>query len=120
MKGVWLAGLIKLQPNAIKISTTATLTTTRILFTKEDSSVPRINSSDNRHTIMMAGRLMMPPSQGPCIRLCGSWMLNSRSNWFRYGDQREATVAAPSAYSNTRSQPMTQAMNSPIVAYEYV
>ena len=31
-----------------------------------------------------------------------------------------ATVAAPMAYSSTRSQPMIHAMNSPIVAYEYV
>ena len=31
-----------------------------------------------------------------------------------------ATVAAPTAYSSTRSQPIIHAMNSPIVAYEYV
>ncbi len=35
-------------------------------------------------------------------------------------DQPTPTVAAPAAYSSTRSHPMIQAMNSPIVAYEYV
>jgi hypothetical protein len=38
----------------------------------------------------------------------------------RYDDQLLATTAAPTANSRIKSQPMTQAMNSPNVAYENV
>ena len=40
------------------------------------------------------------------------------SSLFRYSLHAMPTVAAPIAYSSTRSQPMIQAMSSPIVAYE--
>ena len=38
----------------------------------------------------------------------------------RCPDQPTATVAAPSAYSRIKSQPMIHATNSPSVAYPYV
>ena len=37
------------------------------------------------------------------------------SRLFRYSLQAMDTVAAPSAYSRTRAQPMVQAANSPMV-----
>ena len=37
-----------------------------------------------------------------------------------YPDQLDAIVEAPTAYSKIRSQPIIHAINSPIVAYEYV
>jgi hypothetical protein len=40
------------------------------------------------------------------------------STLLKYSLQAMATVAAPTAYSRTRSQPMIHATNSPIVAYE--
>ena len=44
--------------------------------------------------------------------------MKSRTNATTYPDQPTLTVAAPIAYSRIKSQPMAQAMSSPIVAYE--
>ena len=54
---------------------------------------------------------------GAALSAAGNWMPNSLSSAFRFPDQPTATVAAPSAYSRMRSQPMIHAMNSPSVAY---
>ncbi len=43
-------------------------------------------------------------------------MPNHSSTRLKYSLHAMATVAAPTAYSSTRSQPMIQATNSPIVA----
>ena len=45
-------------------------------------------------------------------------MPKSARNDATYPDQLTATVDAPTAYSSTRSHPIIQARNSPIVAYE--
>ena len=42
------------------------------------------------------------------------------STLLKYSLHAMATVAAPTAYSSTRSQPMIHATSSPIVTYEYV
>ncbi len=42
------------------------------------------------------------------------------SNLFKYSLHAILTVAAPMAYSKTKSQPIIHATISPIVAYEYV
>ena len=70
-----------------------------------------------------AGTFMMPLT--PSIVSNGEWrhwygmsMPTYSSTLLKYSLQAMATVAAPTAYSRTRSQPMIQATSSPIVAYE--
>jgi hypothetical protein len=58
--GVWLAGLMKPQPNAITSSTMVTLVTTMMELTKADSRVPRTRSMVRRRRMPTAGRFMMP------------------------------------------------------------
>src|SRR5690554_3374957 len=100
----------------MKINTTATFKTTKKLFTLADSCVPLINKSDNKHTIIIAGTFTIPPSKGPFKNDIGISRLKILSNSLKYCDQLTATVADANAYSKTRSQPMIQAINSPIVA----
>src|SRR3954468_13913220 len=93
-------------------STTATLMTTSTPVTRLDSLVPRMSSSDRRSTMPTAaqsGRAASPASQ-----------LGRSSSCARYADHPRETTAAPSMSSSSRSQPMTQATNSPSVAYANV
>ncbi len=48
--------------------------------------------------------------------LSGSAMPKMPSTFWKYPDQPLATVAALTAYSSVRSQPITQAKSSPSVA----
>ena len=90
------------------------------------SLVPRINSNDINTTITTAGRLATPWIRDPSARISASngesanCRGNAQPSWSqnftKYADQLTATVAAPMAYSMTRSQPMIQASNSPMVA----
>ena len=66
--------------------------------------------------ISMAGRFTMPPSNGDLVNAGGIETPKVPSSRTRYFDQLTDTVAAPVAYSSTRSQPMIHAISSPIVA----
>src|SRR5690606_4371839 len=130
IKGVWFAESIKDQPRQKNIRTTASMTITNMQITNEDTAVPMNRRSDSKQTIITAGRLINPVSvspvavsyvsQGPCNRNCGIFKPKPPRNLLKYCDQLTATVAAPKAYSRTRSQPIIHATHSPIVAYEYV
>src|ERR1043165_4508153 len=125
MNGVWLAGLMNPHPNTITSRTIVTLVITIRLLTKADSRVPRISSADSSARMTIAGMLTMPLT--PPMDSNGEWR-NSYgmshptypSTRLKYSLHAIATVAAPTAYSSTRSQPMIQAISSPMVAYEYV
>jgi regulator of sigma E protease len=88
------------------------------VLTNELSRVPRTSSRLIRMTMPMAGRLMMPPSQGQAVKACGSSIPIFCRNTTRYRLQLILTVVAATVYSRTRSHPIIQAMSSPIVAYE--
>ena len=53
---------------------------------------------------------------GGAVRLAGICTPNSPSRDTKWPDQPTPTVAAPAAYSSTRSHPMIQAASSPMVA----
>src|SRR5690606_22545402 len=100
--GVKFSGRIYLKPTRINMITIDTFKITIILFTQEDSCVPRININDMSTTIKTAGKLIMPCSTEPSARvtLSKGVIKNSRgrptphdSNSFsRYPDQLDATV----------------------------
>src|SRR6478752_7067237 len=80
-------------------------------------------------TISTAGRLMTPAAWTKSTALytiggqasaLGKCSPNFAMTLWKYPDQPFATVAAPSAYSRIKSQPMIQAKSSPSVAYAYV
>jgi hypothetical protein len=104
----------------------ATFVITMRLFTHADSCVPRMSSRERSSRIPTAGRFMMPctPSgevwKGEWYHWYGKWIPTYSSTFSKYSLHAMATVAAPTAYSRMRSQPMIQATNSPIVTYEYV
>ena len=123
MYGVWLAGLMKPQPIAITMTTMATLTTTIRPLTKADSWVPRMSRAESSARITTAGTFMIPEmsvpgmvSKGECVHWYPSSMPKKPRTRLKYSVQAMATVEAPTAYSSTRSQPMIQATNSPMVA----
>jgi len=112
------------------------------VFTRADSFIPMISTADISATMPTAGRLMIAPVRlspgcahptawavtcavvhscvGGAVRLAGIRTPNRPSRDTKWPDQPTPTVAAPAAYSSTRSQPMIQAASSPMVAYEYV
>lgn len=95
-----------------------TFNTTIIELTNELLLVPRIKIKLMIITIKAAGRLMIPPSQGQEVKSEGRYIPISSSSFTKYLLQLILTVADATAYSRTRSQPMIQAINYPIVAYE--
>jgi len=117
------------QPITITISTIDTLVTTMMLFTVADSCMPRMSSADSTSRMTIAGMLTMPVavtaplasvrcSSGEWHHSYGTCMPTYSSTLLKYSLQAMATVAAPTAYSRHRSQPMIHATSSPIVAYE--
>src|SRR5215204_1473740 len=122
MNGVWLAGLMKPQPTKITASTIDTFRTTMTLLTHADSEIPRINRPERIARITTAGMFMIPVtpsaevSNGEWYHWYGISIPMNISTRFAYSLQAIATVAAPTAYSSTRSQPITHATSSPIVA----
>jgi hypothetical protein len=124
MKGVWFAGLMKPQPSTMTMSTMVTFVITMMLLTQADSCVPRTRRAVRTNRMPIAGRFMMPCTLGSdAMRSIGEWyhwkgMLQpaSWSTRLKYSLQAIATVAAPTAYSRQRSQPMIQATSSPMVA----
>src|SRR5476649_2517477 len=128
MDGKWLAGFMNPQPRPITIRTIATFVITMMPFTNADSAVPRTRINESTSRMATAGMFMMPCVPVPAIVSSGEWLHSygtgliwmMRSRLFIYWLHAIATVAAPTAYSSTRSQPMIQATSSPIVVYEYV
>ncbi len=119
--GVWLAGLMNPQPIAMTRSTMVTFVTTMSPFTNADSCVPRMSSSDSAMRMAMAGMFTIPwtpsiISNGECRQAYGTLNPTYPRTRLKYSLQAMATVAAPTAYSSTRSQPMIHATSSPIVA----
>src|SRR5205823_1290890 len=130
MNGCQLAVLTYAAPPRITISTTATLTITIAVLTFADSLMPMTISTVTAKVMITAGRLMIASGLHPAMLMTvqgaaasdgGKLMpMKSRRKLVRWPDQPTATVAAPRAYSRIRSHPITQAMNSPRVAYPYV
>src|SRR6478672_11075965 len=122
MNGCQLAVSTKNTPDAITISTTATLITTTTALAEADSLTPKTRSAVTAIVTSTAGTLKMAVTGSPP----GTWTMvpgaalsaagKLRPTWCRsvisVPDHPTATVAAPSAYSRIRSQPMTQATNS--------
>jgi len=133
-----LARLTCDTPTSTTNRTIATLRITMRLLTRADSLIPITSTADISVTIPTAGRLMMAPVKfspgwahpttcaatcvavhncvGGAVRLAGMWTPNSPNRDTKCPDQPTPTVAAPAAYSSTRSHPMIHAANSPIVA----
>src|SRR6476646_6335765 len=140
MKGCQLAVFTYLSPTPTIRSTMSTLTITMTLLTEADSLMPITRMVDMRATMNTAGTLSSAPVKlrpswahpatarltsptvhqrvGDWVRWAGSVTPNNLNRSTRCPDQPTPTVAAPAAYSSTRSQPMIQATNSPMVAYE--
>src|SRR4029453_3922770 len=126
MNGCQLAVLTQNAPPMMTITTTATLMTTMAELTLADSLMPTTMSAVTSTAMITAGRLntavtgpppvwtMVPGAAARCAGNCTP--TKSCRKLVRCPDQPTATVAAPSAYSRIRSQPITQAMNSPSVA----
>src|ERR1044071_9479502 len=118
-----MAGLMNPQPTAMTASTIETLRMTMMPLTNADSRVPRMSSSVSTMRMNTAGMFMIPWTPSPDSN--GEWrhwygMPNPMTSriLLKYSLHAIATVAAPTAYSSTRSQPMIHATSSPIVAYE--
>src|SRR6266513_4689510 len=130
------------NPTAMIKRMIVTLRITIRLLTLADSLMPITRMVDITTTMNTAGRLTHAPVKlsprckhpatacctctpvhhcvGEAARCAGIVMPKLLSSETKWPDQPTPTVAAPAAYSSTRSHPMIQAMNSPIVAYEYV
>src|SRR3954454_3981517 len=93
------------------------LIATMTAVTRDESLIPSTRTPAMINAMAIAGMLTVAVS--PAID-DGSGTPRSPSSWLKYPDHPTETVAAPSASSSTRSQPMIQAMNSPNVAKENV
>src|SRR5947199_10517304 len=140
MNGFQLPGFTYWRPNTITASTIVTFVITMTLLTVADCLMPTTSTYDISATMKMAGRLRYAPvanhpacvhpatlaANSPCVQksngawvsLAGTWMPRKSSRLRKCPDHPTPTVAAPIAYSSTRSQPMIQATTSPMVAYE--
>src|SRR6267154_3128264 len=130
------------SPTATTSRMIVTLSMTMKLLTVADSLMPMTRIVDMRMTMNTAGRLIHAPVKtspafvhpataavtfawvhhcvGEPASCAGNVMPKLLSSETKWPDQPTPTVAAPAAYSSTRSQPMIQAASSPMVAYEYV
>src|SRR2546422_5298629 len=126
MNGCQLAGFTYAAPPTMTISTTASLTRTIAELTLADSLMPITMRIVTAMVMSTAGMLMMASGLQPAMLMnqqgaaanAGGMSMPAKScrKLERCPDQPTATVAAPSAYSRIRSQPMIHAMNSPSVA----
>src|SRR5580704_6927062 len=127
MNGCQLAVLTNAAPAKITMITTDSFTRTIALLTLADSRIPMTINTVTATVMSTAGRLNTAVIGPPAV-----WMIvpgaaesnagnstptKSCRKLVRWPDQPTATVAAPSAYSSTRFQPMIHAKNSPRVAY---
>src|SRR5215211_2356033 len=125
-KGTKCPASKKTAPATITSSTTVTLITTTTLLTLADSLTPTTSSAVTSAVMITAGRLntavtvapsaMATAVPGAALSVAGNCRPIWCSSVTRLPDQPTATVAAPSAYSRMRSQPMIHATNSPSVA----
>src|SRR5690349_6843204 len=121
---------MNIEPAAMMSRMIATLMTTTTALTLADSRTPRTSSHVTKIEIRTAGRLNTEVTEEPsaswmtvpgaALITAGMWMPTSASRLTMLPDQPTATVAAPSAYSRIRSQPIAHATNSPSVAYAYL
>src|SRR6187455_1598214 len=126
MNGDQLPVLMNIEPAAITSNTTATLMMTITALTFADSWMPTTSKAVTSTVMSTAGRLKTAVTADPsasvmtdpgaALNAAGNWMPTSCRKLITYPDHPTATVAAPSAYSRMRSQPMIQATNSPRVA----
>src|SRR5207237_9606541 len=106
--------------------TIVTFVTTMMLLTTADSLMPRMSRSVSASRMNSAGTFMMPCT--PFTLSNGEWHhsygtcqpIAQSSTLLKYWLHTMETVAAPTAYSSTRSQPMIHARSSPLVADGYV
>jgi hypothetical protein len=104
----------------------ATLMTTTAALTVADSLTPRTSNAVTATVTSTAGKLKIAVTDEPsasattvpgaALIAAGSEIPKSRKRLATLPDHPTATVAAPSAYSRIKSQPMIHAMNSPSVA----
>ena len=140
MNGFQLLAVMCDNPTATIKRMIATFRITMKLLTFADSLMPMTRIVDIRTTMNTAGRLIQAPVKfspacpqpaapaaacasvhhcvGDAESCAGIVMPKRPSSETRWPDQPTPTVAAPAAYSSTRSQPMIQATSSPMVAYE--
>src|SRR5262245_45347221 len=114
----------------INTRTVPTFTNTITTLRFADSRIPMMRIRVTTHTMRNAGRLNTAVTCRPSANTscCPGVPANSGGNWIPKSCRRliafalhpDATVAALKAYSSTRSQPITHAMNSPSDAYAYV
>ena len=126
MNGCQLAVFTYAAPPTMTMITTATLTKTIAVLTVADSLMPMMMRIVTSTVMITAGRLktaVTGPAAvattvpgAPAKRAGKSTPTKSWRKLVRFPDQPTATVAAPSAYSRIRSQPITHATNSPSVA----
>src|SRR2546428_11304369 len=130
------------SPTATMSRMIVTLRMTMKLLTVADSLMPMTSTVDIRMTMKTAGRLIHAPVNispafvqpaiaawtlavvhhcvGEAASCAGNDIPKLLSREAKWPDQPTPTVAAPAAYSRTKSQPMIQATISPMVAYEDV
>src|SRR5947208_737537 len=130
INGCQFAELTYAAPPRMTMITTPTLTMTIAVLTLADSLMPITIRMVTAAVIITAGRLMIASGLQPAMLMTvqgaaasdGGKLMPTKScrKLVRCPDQPTATVAAPSAYSRMRSQPIIHAMNSPSVAYPYV
>src|SRR6476469_207433 len=126
MNGCHSDGTTKNEPITMMASTTPTLMATITPLTRDDSRMPITRSvvaaSDTRMAGTLTSAVTVEPSArvmtvpGAATNRAGSGIPMSWNSDTTYADQPTATVAAPSAYSRTRSQPIIHATSSPSVA----
>jgi hypothetical protein len=109
-----LAGFTWGAATTMKIKTAASLTNTMTVLKRADSRTPIDSNTDSSSTMTMAGTLAMPPSSGALVSACGRCKPSSSRILPKYPDQPMATVEVAMAYSRIRSQPMIQAISSPM------
>src|SRR5262245_64494893 len=115
------------QPMTTNTRMMVTLRRTMMVFNRADSRMPKIKMSEVRTTMNTAGRLTNPCANDPSAKVTisnggdanrtGNEMPSNFKIWTKVADQLTETVAADTAYSSTRSQPIIHARYSPIVAY---
>ena len=106
----------------------ATLMATSTALAVALSLVPTTSNAVTSSVMITAGRLTKPPASPPLMKpseICGptvsAWgmchptLSKKPTMW---PDQPTATALAPSAYSRISAQPTSQAISSPITAYE--
>ncbi len=107
-----IAGMLMMAVTWVKVSY-AILLVAKSLMTSSLSTVQPCRMC-SWSAIALGTSISLVP--GDAVNCAGMLMPKSRRTLVTYPDQPIATVVAPTMYSRIRSQPISQAMNSPIVA----